>query len=375
MHAPSSASQPVASQPAAGPSARMRSAPRRPVRRAAGAGIAVAASIGLAACGSSGPVASASVSKKVVPLVVYSAQGYDSAVTKAFTQATGIPVSLDDDSTGPLLTKVQAERNNPRWGVLWVDGDTAFAGLDQQGLLLRGWEPKVSWNAQGQSVVPKDGSYVPTGLTMAGTVVYDSTKVSSPPTSWQDLLAPQWAHEVGMNDPAISGPTYPFVAGMMNALGGVAQGEKYFSALQANGLDVHETNGDTLQALEVGQIRVAIIQSSAGIGASLKDPAIRVAFLDPVTPIPSAVGIDPKAPPAEVAEAKQFVQFVLSPQGQQAMQAGDPHGDSLYWPVLQGVSALPALPPLASVPAKAIDPYTWGRREASLNSWFTNNIA
>jgi hypothetical protein len=36
-------------------------------------------------------------------LVVYSAQGYDSAMTKAFTAATGIPVKLDDNSTGPHL--------------------------------------------------------------------------------------------------------------------------------------------------------------------------------------------------------------------------------------------------------------------------------
>lgn len=31
-----------------------------------------------------------------MPLVIYSAQGYDAAVTKAFTAATGIPVKLRD---------------------------------------------------------------------------------------------------------------------------------------------------------------------------------------------------------------------------------------------------------------------------------------
>jgi ABC-type Fe3+ transport system substrate-binding protein len=53
-------------------------------------------------------------------------------VTKAFTAATGISVNLVDDSTGPLRTEVVAEKNNPQWGVLWADGDTAFAALDQQ---------------------------------------------------------------------------------------------------------------------------------------------------------------------------------------------------------------------------------------------------
>ena len=112
----------------------------------------VATTATVAAAATSGPT-----------LVVYSAQGYDSAETTAFQKATGIQVSLDDDSDGPLLTKVEAEKNNPKWGLLWVDGATAFASLDQQGLLMKGWEPTVSWNSLGKQAVPADKSYVPTG--------------------------------------------------------------------------------------------------------------------------------------------------------------------------------------------------------------------
>ena len=42
------------------------------------------------------------------------------------------------------------------------------------------------------------------------------------------------------------------------------------------------------------------------------------------------------------------------------MQSGDPTGDSLYYPVLQGVSPLPALPSLSGVKTQTINPYTWG---------------
>jgi iron(III) transport system substrate-binding protein len=105
------------------------------------------------AASSTSPAASASstasaspAAAATVPLVLYSAQGYDSAMSKAFTEATGIPVSLDDNSTGPLLTQIEASKNNPKWGLLWVDGATAFAGLDTQGLLMKGFEPSVSWN-------------------------------------------------------------------------------------------------------------------------------------------------------------------------------------------------------------------------------------
>ena len=66
------------------------------------------------ASSSSSPAAAAASAAAAVPLVVYSAQGYDSAMTKAFTKATGIPVQLDDNSTGPLLTQIEASKNNPK---------------------------------------------------------------------------------------------------------------------------------------------------------------------------------------------------------------------------------------------------------------------
>jgi len=317
--------------------------------------------------------ASASTSA-VVPLVVYSAQGYDSAMTKAFTKATGIPVQLDDNSTGPLLTQIEASKNNPKWGLLWVDGATAFAGLDTQGLLLKGFEPNVSWNSLGTESVPSDKSYVPTGVTLMGIVAYNKSKVPNPPTTWQALLSSTWKGQVGMNDPSQSGPTFPLIAGVMNYLGGVSAGEKYFATLKSNGLVIHPTNGPTLQALTSGQINLALVQSSAAIGATFTDKNIGIEYLNPATLLPSAIGIDAKAPAAEQAEAEKFIEFVLSPAGQKVMQSGDPTGDSLYYPVLQGVNPLPSLPSLASVKTQSINPYTWGPQESTINTWFDSNI-
>src|SRR5882757_6328531 len=314
--------------------------------------------------------APASSSAAAVPLVVYSAQGYDSAMTKA----TGIPVQLDDNSTGPLLTQIEASKNNPKWGLLWVDGDTAFAGLDTQGLLLKGWEPSVTWNSLGSSVVPKDQSYAPTGVTLMGIVAYNKTKVANPPTSWQQLESPAWKGQVGMNDPSQSGPTFPLIAGVMNYLGGVSAGEKYFSALKANGLVIHPTNGQTLQALTSGQINLALVQSSAGVGAVLQDKNLGISYLKGTTLLPSAIGIDAKASPQVQTEAEKFIEYVLSPAGQKVMQTGDPTGDSLFYPVVGGVNALAAVPALPSNVTQSIDPYKWGPQEGTINTWFDNNI-
>jgi iron(III) transport system substrate-binding protein len=361
---------------------RLLSGPKSIVTMLAVATLATA----VAGCSSSSSTAASSASSSAkpsspqqssaatVPLVVYSAQGYDSAMTKAFTQATGIPVKLDDNSTGPLLTQIEASKNNPNWGLLWVDGATAFAGLDTQGLLMKGFEPNVQWNSLGTQSLPADKSYTPTGITLMAALAYNKQKVKTPPTSWQALLGSQWKGQVGMNDPSQSGPTFPFIAGMMNYLGGLSQGESYYTKLKANGLIIHPTNGPTLQALTSGEINIALVQSSAAIGAALGDKNIGIEYLDPVTLLPSAIGIDAKAPAAEQAEAEKFIDFVLSPAGQKVMQSGDPTGDSLYYPVLQGVNPLPSLPSLASTTTQTINPYTWGPQEGTINTWFDNNI-
>jgi iron(III) transport system substrate-binding protein len=348
------------------------------------AGLAGASVLALAACSSSSSStaasstsssasATASTASKVT-LVVYSAQGYDKVMTQAFTKATGIPVKLDDNSTGPLLTQIEASKNNPNWGLLWVDGATAFAGLDTQGLLMKGYEPSIQWNSLGTQSVPSDKSYTPTGVTLMAAMAYNKNKVKNPPTTWQQLLQAQWKGQVGMNDPSQSGPTFPFIAGMMNYLGGVNAGESYFTKLKANGLVIHPTNGETLQALTSGQINLALVQSSAAIGAAIGAKNLGITYLNPVTLLPSAIGIDAKAPAAVQAEAKQFIEFVLSPAGQKVMQSGDPTGDSLYYPVIQGVSPLSALPSLASTKTQSINPYTWGPQEGTINTWFDGNI-
>lgn len=344
------------------------------MRRMGRARVALAAVTLMAAATAGGVGAAASKAAGRPTLVVYSAQGYDHAVVQAFVKATGIPTKLDDNSTGPLLTQIEASKSNPNWGLLWVDGDTAFAGLDQQHLLMHGFEPSVKWTPLAKSLIPSDKSYTPTGITAMAAVVYDASKVKTPPSNWQQLLEPQWKGAVGMNDPSQSGPTYPFVAGMMNYLGGVAKGKQYFAKLKANGLVVNPTNGPTLQALTNGQIKLALVQSSAGTGAALGDKSLRVKYLSPATLLPGCIGIDAKAPKAEQQEAERFVEFVLSSAGQKAMQSGDPTGDSLYYPVLQGVPPLKGLPPLSSVKTQRLNPYTWGSRESAINSWFDSTI-
>ncbi|MCL2515737.1 MAG: extracellular solute-binding protein [Microbacteriaceae bacterium] len=355
--------------------------------RVAAVAAAVIAAGALAACSSSpasttshsGSTSKASASQ---PLNLYAAVGYDATVAKAFTAKTGIKVNVDDDSTGPLLTKITAEKNNPQWSLFWADGDTAFSSLDQQGLLASYQSSTVSYTSAGAALVPADHGYSPVATTAMAALIYNAAKVKAVPATYQDLLTAPYKGKVGMNDPAQSGPTFPFIAGVMNQLGGeqngVKAGEDFFTKLKSNGLHVFPTNGDTLHALETGQIDYGMIQSSAAIGETIKvkptanfDP--KIVYLPKSTLLPSVIAIDKGAPAAVQKEAQQFVDYVLSPEGQAVMLTGDPSGDSLFWPIINGVTPLSQLPAFPS-DFQTLDPKFWGPLEGQVNSWFDSNI-
>lgn len=353
-------------------------------RLLATAAVIGASALGVAACGSSEAknsstkettaVSSTDSSAAKETLIVYSAQGYSPNGVKAFEKETGIPAKLVENSTGPLFARIQAEKASPHWGLFWVDGQEPFASLDEQGMLEKNLEvPKLT--SLGEKLVPADRSFVPTGITLACAVVYNSKEVSAPPSTWQQLTESKYAGKIGMNNPAVSGPTYPCVVGVMNYLGSEAKGKEFFEKLKSNGLKISETNGDTLHLLETGQISIGLIQSSAEIGAAEKVKGLKVAFLPKETVLPSNIGVDANASPVVREEAQKFINWVLSPAGQHQMQIGDPTGDSLFWPVAANANPLPALPQLSTITTQQVDPYTWGKKEAAINKWFSANIA
>jgi iron(III) transport system substrate-binding protein len=339
-------------------------------------GVAAGAGALLASCGSTSSSSSSTgantAATKKVPLVVYSAKNYMPGVGTAFSKKTGIPIDLVNHSTGTLLTRIQAQASNPQWGLLWIDGAAACAALDDQHMLLRNFEPTTgTLTSLGKELVPADKSYIPTAVTIAGAIVYNPKVLPNPPTNFEQLLEPQYKGKVGMNNPAISGPTYTFVAGLMHQVGGIPQGESFFKKLAANGLQVFSTNKVTLTALLQGRIAMAIVQNNAGIEFAEKYPQLKVEYPKESTLLPSVICIDGKAPKAQVAEAKEFANYVYSAAGQRVMKTVNPYGG---WPIMQGETPAPLLPPLSSLPVQKIATRYWGGQEASVTQWFSTNI-
>ncbi len=321
------------------------------------------------------PITHAATGKGV--LVLYSAQGYDQAMATAFQKATGIKVELTDDSTGPLIAKAEAEAANPHWDVIWFDGDSSMQAMDNQGLLLRNWTPTDVSNLTplGKSLVAADKSYYPTGVTAMGAIGYDPkvTPASQVPKTLNDLLSPKWKNAIAMNDPAISGPTYPLVAGVVAQKGSVQAGENFFLKLKQNGLHVFDTNDTTISQMLSGKVKLAIVQDSALISAKVKGDPIAIDYLRTGTyTLPSVIAISKHA--QHMAAAKAFIEWVLSQKGQAVqINPNNGGGDSYYEPVVKGVKPdAPAVRP--GVKWVKVNPVTAANEKNSLETWFHDNI-
>jgi iron(III) transport system substrate-binding protein len=318
--------------------------------------------------------ATSGASASGVPLLVYSGQDYAAAEVAAFQKATGITTQLSAASFGTSYAAIEAQRNNPQWGVLWTDGASPYVELDKQGLLLKGFEP-AGYTTLGKSVIPADKSYVPTGFTTYN-IWYNSTFVKNPPKTWQDLLSSKYKGKIGMFDLAQSGATYVFLSALGNQLGGEAQLKSYLLKLKANGLHLYYNGAsDELNGLASGQVNVILLQSSNGIAASETSSNVKPVFPKYVPELPSIIGIDGKAPTKVLSEAKRFATFVMSAKGQAIMRNSAPHGDSNYWPIVSGATPLSVLPSLTSIPVQSVDPIKWAAIEPSFRKWFESTIA
>lgn len=318
----------------------------------------------------------ASQCNKSTGLTVYSAQGYDSDATKAFQVQTGITVNLVDDSTGPLLAKISAEGTNPQWDVFWVDGNVTLQDLDNKGFLLKWKSNNIdNYNSQGKGLVPADYAYYPGGVTAAGAIVYNKSKAPSTlPSDWADLLKSQYKNMTALNDPAFSGPSFPMIAGVSQAMGGEQQGKDFFSKLKANGSAIFQTNDPTLSSVKTGSKSFAIVQDSAYYGA-VAGGATTLGIIYPssgVAALPSELGVAQNG--AHQACAQQFVDWVISQAGQTAITHHDPtDGDTYFVNLITGVTPVVSRQ-TTGINWVSLDVPKWAGVEDEYKTWFHSNI-
>jgi len=284
-------------------------------------------------------VASAAATQaSAADIVMYDALDFAGTVAKAFTAKTGITVDVvEPGSTGETLGKIAAEGSNPQFDIVWLDGSAVMERMAKDHVLQpvpADVTAKIPFTELGKTLLPKSHAFVPTGAsTTAIEVNTKKVPANEMPKSWADLE--KFAGSVAAKDPNLSGPAYQWLAGYFQTVG-VDAGKKQLQATLTNkALAGLSSGGKVNKAVLTGDAKLGINQDSAIIGQKAAgEPVIAIYPKEGSIALPQGLGISSKTQHLEAV--RKFIAFVMSPEGQAAMQNGD-DTDFYYIPVIHGV--------------------------------------
>src|SRR5438552_10443053 len=155
-------------------------------------------------------------------LNVYTAwpESLSQPIFKAYTAKTGVPINFIRLSTGELVARATAERNNPRADVIWGAPGDGFAAAKEAGL-IEPYRPPT-WERIPAELRDRDGYYT---AVAKNTLVFMSNakllkeKNLKPPVSWLDLLDPAYKGQIQTADARTSGTALTRILSIYYAFG------------------------------------------------------------------------------------------------------------------------------------------------------------
>jgi iron(III) transport system substrate-binding protein len=141
-------------------------------------------------------------------------------IFKAYTAQTGVQINFIRLSTGELLARAIAERNNPRADVIWGAPGDGFAGAKEAGI-LEPYRPPT-WDKIPPEYRDPEALYI--GLSRNTLIFMSNAKFIKeknlrPPTSWFDVLDPAYKGQIQTADARTSGTALTRILSIYLALG------------------------------------------------------------------------------------------------------------------------------------------------------------
>jgi len=236
-------------------------------------------------------------------------------VEKAFEKANpDIDLVVWRSGTSKVTAKITAElkAGGIRSDVLWTADPSYYLYLKEKGLL----EKYVSPESKYVPAAFKDaeGYFVGTRI-MAVTIAYntDLLKKSDLPKTWKDLLEKKFKNSVISASPMYSGTSLVWLYAMVKLYGW-----DFVERLADNGLTIVSSNKTVSQELAKGSYKMAIVLDYMIRGLKAKGSHVDVSYLDKNNVLvwsPIAIIKGTK----HIEEAKRFVDFVISKEGQKIL--------------------------------------------------------
>ncbi|MGD9743761.1 MAG: putative 2-aminoethylphosphonate ABC transporter substrate-binding protein [Dongiaceae bacterium] len=246
-------------------------------RQSRGVGRAIAGSLLAAALA----VGIAATAEAKTQLVVYTAlEDEQLPVFKEAFEARNpdIEITWVRDSTGPITSRLLAEKANPQADVVWGLAATSLMILDEEGM-LESYKPA---GFDKLNVDFRDNRENPTWTGMdawASAICYNTVEGGKlgmqAPKSWADLLKPEYKGQVVMSNPASSGTGYLSVSAILQIMG-EEKGWAYLDQLHENiATYVHSGSKPCVQAGQ-GEYAVGISFAYRGVQEKNKGAPLEI---------------------------------------------------------------------------------------------------
>lgn len=205
--------------------------------------------------------------KKDLKLTIYAGlmEDHANAVAKEFEKQTGVKTSIVRMSGGEILTRIKAEKENPKASVWYGGPADTFIEAKGENLI----EPYVSPTAKEipDKFKDKDGYWTGIyngylGFVCNGKLLKE--KNVDVPKSWQDLLKPEYKGQIVVANPGSSGTAYTMVATLVQLMG-EKEAMSYLKKLDGQVKQYPKTGSAPAQMAGMGETMVGICFLHDGI--------------------------------------------------------------------------------------------------------------
>lgn len=283
-------------------------------------------------------------------------------LTKEFEEKTGIKTEVVAAGTGELLNRVEAEDGNPLGDVLWGGGAESLAAFSEFFEAYESpelanidpvyYDPDFKW--LGESPLPM--------ILMYNT---DLVAEEDVPTTWKDLLKPEFKGKIAMADPGASGSAYTIMATMVSAYGKDGAGwdfiDDFIEALEGK---IVGSSGGVYKGVADGEYSIGLTLEKAAYPYVLEGAPVKMAYPEEgTTAVPDGVAIIRGAKNME--NAKKFIDFALSKETQEIMAS-----ELQRRSIRNDVDAPEGLPALSDIKLVDYD-FDWASndKDANLAKW------
>lgn len=241
---------------------------------------------------------------------------------KAFEKAyPGASLEVQNRNTNAAVKFIEETKANNQIDLMWASAPDAFEVLKGKGLLQK-YQPKATGLPDKVGSYPINdptGSYF--GFAASGYGImwndrYMKANKIPEPAEWQDLAKPVYFDHVAIASPARSGTTHLTVETILQGEGW-EKGWRTIKELAGNFRVITDRSFDVPEQVNSGQVGIGIVIDFFAFSAQASGFPVKFVYPTVTTVVPANIGIVANGPNKAGAEA--FVEFLLSPAGQEVL--------------------------------------------------------